>query len=153
MDRKHKVVAALAVIGVTVGGGLAWATWTASGTGNGQARATTAQVVTVTAALGAADLYPGFTGGDVHFTLTNPNPYDVTFTSMTAGAVVSSAPATCPASNVTVTGATGLSLSVGANSTSAALSIANVVSMALAAPNGCQGVSFTIPLTLTGSQS
>jgi len=42
----------------------------------------------VNAATGAADLYPGFTGGDVHFTLSNPNPYPVTFTTMTAGTVV-----------------------------------------------------------------
>jgi hypothetical protein len=152
MNRKKKVAAALAVVGVTVGGGLAWAAWTANGSGSGTARATTAQNITVNAATGAADLYPGFTGGDVFFTLTNPNPYDVTFTSMTAGAITSSAPAACPATNVTVAGATGLSLNVAANSTSGPLSIANVVTMALAAPNGCQGVSFTIALTLTGSQ-
>jgi hypothetical protein len=31
--------------------------------------------------------------------------------------------------------------------------IANVVSMATNAPDGCQGITFTIDVTLTGSQS
>ena len=47
---------------------------------------------------------------------------------------------------------TGVNPSV-ANATSGAQSIANVVSMGSTAPDGCQGVTFTIALTLTGSQS
>ena len=78
MDRKKKVVIGIVTV-VTLGAGAAAALWSASGSGSGTARSVTAQVVTVTAATGAADLYPGFTGGDVHFTLSNPNPYPVTF--------------------------------------------------------------------------
>jgi hypothetical protein len=40
-----------------------------------------------------------------------------------------------------------------ASSTTAQLSIADVVTMILAAPDGCQGASFDIALTLTGTQS
>jgi hypothetical protein len=109
--------------------------------------------LTVTAATGAADLYPGFTGGDVFFTITNPNPYPVTFTSMTAGTVTSSNPAACPSTNVSVANASGLSLAAAASSTSGTQSIANVVTMAAGAPDGCQGATFTINLTLSGSQS
>lgn len=153
MSRKRKVIAIVVGGALLTGGGIAAALWSASGSGSGDARALTAQVATVTAATGAADLYPGFTGGDVYFTVTNPNPYPVTFSSMTAGAVTSSNPGACAASNVAVANAAGLTLAVGANATSATQSIANVVTMSAGAPDGCQGVTFTIALTLTGSQS
>jgi len=144
----------MAIVGVIVtGGGMAAALWSANGSGPGQAKALSAQSLTVTAATGAADLYPGFTGGDVFFTITNPNPYPVTFTSMTAGTVTSSNPAACPSTNVSVANASGLSLAAAASSTSGTQSIANVVTMAAGAPDGCQGATFTINLTLSGSQS
>jgi hypothetical protein len=153
MTRKHKIGIAGILAALLLGGGVAVALWSTTGIGTGSAKADTVQTATVTAATGTADLYPGFNGGDVYFTITNPNPFPVEFTSMTAGTVVSSDPVNCPASNVTVTGATGLSLTVPANTTSATQSIADVVTMVLAAPNGCQGVSFSIPLTLAGSQA
>jgi hypothetical protein len=148
-----RLVAAGVIVLSLVTGGLAFALWNASGSGSGRAQALTAQSVTVNATTGSADLYPGFTLGDLFFTLTNPNPYPVTFTAMTAGAVTSSDPAGCPATNVTVVDASGLTLPVGANATSGTLSIADVVTMAGAAPDACQGDTFTVALTLTGSQT
>lgn len=153
MNRRTKVAGAIAVGGMLLGGGIAGALWSANGGGSGQARALTASTLTVSAATGAADLYPGFTGGDASFTITNTNPYPVTFASMTAGAVTSSDPTGCPSTNVTVANATGLSLAVGANATSATLSIADVVTMVAGAPDACQGVTFDIAMTLTGSQA
>jgi hypothetical protein len=132
---------------------MAYALWSANGSGSGSAKALTAQSVTVTAATATADLYPGYTAGDVFFTLTNPNPYPITFTSMTSGTVTSGDEANCPAANVTVANASGLSLAVAGSASNVARSIADVVTLASAAPNGCQGVTFTIALTLTGSQS
>lgn len=152
MNRKQKTATVVVIAGL-IGGGAAAALWSANGAGSGQARATTAQSVTVTAATATADLYPGFTGGDVSFTLTNPNPYPITFTSMTPGAVVSSNAGACPASNVTVIGATGLSLPVAASSTTGTQSISDVVTMVAGAPDGCQGVTFAINLTLSGAQT
>lgn len=109
--------------------------------------------MTINPADGTADLYPGFTGGDVHFTLTNDNPYSVTFTSMTPGTVtVDGAHPGCPAASVTVAPASGLSL-VSPPGISGPLSIADVVSMPLTAPDGCQGASFDVVLTLAGSQT
>ena len=143
-------VIAVAVLSIT---GVAVSLWTANGSGSGQARAITAQTITVTAATGAADLYPGFSGGDVYFTLTNSNPYPVTFTAMTPGTITSGNATACPAANVTVASATGLSLLVPANSTTSTVSIADVTTMLSTAPNGCQGVAFTVTLTLSGSQS
>ena len=153
MTRKHKIGIAGVLAALLLGGGVAVALWSTTGIGTGSAKADTVQVATVTAATGTADLYPGFTGGDVYFTITNPNPFPVEFTAMTAGAVVSSDPTNCPASNISVSGATGLSITMPANTTSSTQSIADVVTMVLAAPNGCQGVSFTIPLQLAGLQA
>jgi hypothetical protein len=128
---------------------IALAAWTSTGTGSGRAKSLSAQNSTVTARTGAADLYPGFTDGDLHFTVNNPNPYDVTFTSATFGAVTSSDTAACPSSNVTVdASASGLSLTVPAGSIGTDLEINDVVNMLAAAPNGCQDKTFDIVVTL-----
>jgi hypothetical protein len=135
--------------------GVAFAAWTADGSGKGTATAISAKTVTVNADTGTADLYPGSKGG-VYFTLTNDNPYAITFDKLTAASVFSSSDETaCPKANLTIDPAlpvTGLSLAVGANTTSAQESIADLVALSHGAPDGCQGKSFTISLTLTGSQ-
>ncbi len=148
-----KVAAGAIAVIFTLMAGVAFAAWTADGTGSANARARTAAPLTVTAVTGAADLYPGFNDGDLHFTLTNTNPYPVTFTAMTPGAITSSSPSACPTSNLTVDTASGLSLPVSAGATSGTLSIADVVNLASNAPDGCQGVTFTVAVTLTGSQT
>lgn len=152
-NSKRKLVTALAVGGVVTAGGLALALWTANGSGSGRGQSRSAVAVTVTAVSGTADLYPGFVDGDVYFTLTNTNPYPVRFTAMSSGTVTSSDTTACPSTNVTVDAtASGLTLDVAANSTSATLSIADVVNMGASAPDGCQAKTFTITLTLTGTQ-
>jgi len=151
MKRHHKFGAAFLAISLS-GTAVAFALWSANGVGTSSAKALTAQSLTVTAATATADLYPGFTLGDVAFSVNNPNPYPVTVTAMTPGTVISSSPVNCPASNVTVASATGLSIAVPANSSANNQTIANVVTMLSTAPDLCQGVTFTINLTLTGSQ-
>jgi hypothetical protein len=155
MIRKRTILTGTAVVTAAVlAGGVAYALWTSSGAGSGRANSGSAVALTVTATTGAADLYPGFTAGDVSFTVTNPNPYAVTFTSMTTpGTAISSNPTLCPNLNVTAVGKTGLELVVAANSTSETLSIADVVTMISAAPDGCQDKTFDIALTLTGASS
>jgi hypothetical protein len=152
MNRRQKVVSIVVAGAILAGGGVAYSLWSANGTGPGQAEALQAQTLTVAAATGAADLYPGFAGGDVSFTLTNTNPYPVTFDSMTAGAVTSSDEANCSEAYVTVIDAAGLTLSVLGDDTSGTLSIDDVVKMDALAPDACQGATFTIALTLTGMQ-
>ncbi|MCU1450633.1 MAG: hypothetical protein JWP02_2803 [Acidimicrobiales bacterium] len=154
---RKKLIGSAVLTGALVVSGVAFAAWTASGGGAGRAAAVTAVDLTVNATTGSADLYPGNTQGDVYFTITNTNPYQVTFTSMALGSAITNtvgADATaCPPTNVTATGATGLSLTVAGNTTSGTLSIANVISMASAAPTGCQGKTFEVPLTLSGASS
>src|SRR5688500_4902218 len=69
--------------------GVAFASWVATGSGRGSAKAATATVSAVTTdpSGAVADLYPGFTGGDLYFKITNPNPYAVSFNKFTLGAI------------------------------------------------------------------
>jgi hypothetical protein len=154
---RKTLAASVVVTAVLVISALAYAAWTSSGVGHGRAGAATPVVLTVNAATGTADLYPGTTSGKASFTITNTNPYPVTFTTMTLGsAITNTVPAdatACPPTNVSAIGATGLSLSVTANATSPMLSIPNVISMASTAPDGCQGKTFEIPFTLTGASA
>lgn len=148
--RRLAVTAALAAGALSAG--VAVAAWTATGTGNSQAASLTAQQLTVTARSGAADLYPGFADGDVYFTVNNTNPYPVTFTTASFGAVTSSDTAACASTNVTLDATASVSLLVPANG-SADHRIADVVTMIAAAPDGCQSKTFSIATTLGGAQS
>jgi hypothetical protein len=151
--RRLPLLAGSAFVGVAMTAAVAVALWSASGFGEGAAATLADATITVTASTGTADLYPGFTQGDVHFTSANDNPYDVTLTAMTPGTVTSSDEDDCPADNVSVASASGLTLDVPAGASAQAGTIPDVVSMAAGAPNGCQGVSFSVALTLTGTQS
>lgn len=88
------------------------------------------------------DLMPGVQGS-LLLTAHNPNSVPISVTSLQVA--TSSAPAACPASNLTTTDFTG-TLDVPANST-ATQSVP--ISLAAVAPDGCQNVSFS--LTYTGA--
>ena len=139
----------LVVIAAT---GIGYANWTQTATGSGTATAKSAVASTVTGVAATADLYPGSTGGVVSFSVNNPNPYPVTFTSMTPGAITVDAAhsAGCASTNITVASAT-LTLNVAAGgSGTAAPAVASMISTAA---NGCQGATFTVALTLAGASS
>ena len=152
----HRKVAAAAGI-VTIGAAsiVAYAAWSANGTGSGQAKALTAQTITASTATATADLYPGSTGGTLYFTLSNPNPYAVTMTGVTYGTVTSGDTTHCASSNVTVDSGAPATVSfvLLANASNVSESIAGVTDMSHNAPDGCQGVAFTVGLTLTGSEN
>ena len=159
---KTRFVSARRVLTVALGMGaalvmgVAFALWTQTGTGSGSAKAIQASPSTVTvdtaAATTGADLYPGFTGGDLYLQVNNPNPYPVRFTDVDAKTVTSSNEAACPASNITLADKSGLTIDLPANSGAVSKSVADVVTLAGSAPDGCQGVSFTVAVALTGTQ-
>ena len=155
MSKRFLAKAALgtAVITASGGVGLAFALWSATGSGEAQSKALTASALTASAATATADLYPGFTGGDVYFTVANPNPYAVTISGVSFGAITSSDGANCAASNVSATNKTGLTISVPANATAEAVTVQDAITMASTAGDGCQGVSFTAAVTISGTQS
>lgn len=148
LPRRPVVLGSTAALVLTAGG-VGYAAWSATATGSSEARSTTAQTLTVTGSLGAADLYPGGSG-TAHFSVRNPNPYPVRLTTASFGTVASDEPSACPDANVTAANKTGLTLDIAADA-AATLSIPAAVTMATTAPDGCQGRTFTVTTTLTGT--
>jgi hypothetical protein len=158
LKRTGTVVAATAVAGVLVTGA-AYAYWTATGTGNATVGSLSAQPLAVAAvSTVVSDLYPGKTD-DVSFVVSNPNPYPVGLNGATVtGTPTSSSEAACPgATNLTIaTGPFTLSGTVpaatGSSPGSLTVSIPALVTMKTSADNGCQGRTFSIPISVTGMQ-
>lgn len=154
MSRTKKIgIGAVAAV-VLLFGGVAYALWSANGSGSGSARAITAQDITLTvpAVAGTADLYPGGPAGDLYFDADNDNPYDVLFDTYAIGTITSDDEVNCPAAtNVTAvaSGVTSVPVPTGGVDS---LVITDVISLDEDAPDGCQGVSFDVELTLTGDQ-
>jgi hypothetical protein len=157
-SRKFLIAGAAAVAATLLGGGVALATWSATGSGTGSALAYTAQAVTVnTVALtsSSASLYPGGPAGNVYFTVTNPNPYAVKITNIAWGTPVSANPSACPSSVISVDpGAptSGLSLTIPALGTSPSQQVNGVLDLSSSATDACQGNLFNVPVTVTGQQ-
>ena len=150
-----KLSLASVLIGAMLAASVAFAAWTATGSGDGYAKATTAQPLATldVSASTPATLYPGATG-NVKIKIDNPNPYPVRVTSVAGnGAITSDKGAACDASTgVTYTDQSSLTLDVGA-STSATFTLAGSVSMSNASDDSCQDAVFTIPVTLSGASN
>jgi hypothetical protein len=148
---KRAIVTSL-FLGIVLASTVALASWLATGTGKGYAKAGTAQALTTSVtAVSSGLLYPGGTG-DAYVTINNPNPYPVTVTGVTGNGtiVTSSNNATCNAgTGVTFTDQSGLSISVaaGGNTTT---HFTGAVAMSNASVDACQGETFEIPVALTG---
>jgi hypothetical protein len=124
---------------------------TGSGTGNGATG--TLQPVIVVAFVGgdteSSSLYPGGPAADVIVRLNNPNASAVKLISVTGNGtiVADGGHASCTTTGVTFPDQTGLSISLPAGST--LLHFASAASMSTASSNGCQGATFSIPVTVT----
>jgi hypothetical protein len=154
--RTRLIAAALTLVGLCAAG-LVYAAWTTSGGGSGYAKADTAQALSTVdvSASTAATLYPG-ADGDVEIRITNPNPYPVEVTSVTANGAIAADPghSTCGSdaghpTGVTFTDQTGQAIDVGANA-SASTTLADAAHMSNASDDSCQGATFTIPVALSG---
>ncbi len=151
----RRITAGSILFGIILVSSVAYAAWTASGGGQGYAKAGTATVLTTldVSATTTATLYPNGTG-NVFLRIVNPNPYPVTVTTVTGSGAVTSAPAACNLSTgVTFVNQTGLSLLVPANSAGTSFTLTNAAAMSNASDNSCQGSVFTIPVTLSGASS
>ena len=152
------MIIAASVAAVGIGGGVALAVWTVGGSGSGSAAATVANNLTVTALTpsgAAASLYPGGPAASVYFQVANPNPFAVTITGLTWGTPTSNNTASCPSSTVSIdaNAPTTASISIPANATAGvAYQIPGVLDMAHTAPDGCEGVSFNVPVTISATQ-
>jgi hypothetical protein len=156
--KKRFIAVAAFVAAIGAGSGIAVAVWTLGGSGSGSGAATVSNSLTLTALTpsgAAASLYPGGPAGSVYFQVANPNPFAVTITGLTWGTPTSNNTTTCPNSNISIdaNAPTVVSISIPANATAgAAYQIPGVLDLAHAAPNGCEGVSFNVPITATATQ-
>jgi hypothetical protein len=159
-SRKRRTITAgmtVLVLGVV---GLVYAQWTTNGSGSGYAKAGSAQdltTVNVSANVTtdpARQLYPG-TNGDVLIQIHNPNPYSVTVTQVSTGTgsvTATGGIGTCATTAVSLNSPQAVSISVPANSDSVETTLSNAAHMGNS-DNGCQGATFTIPVSLTGASN
>ncbi len=149
--RKRRLLGGGIALMVLVVTGLAYAAWTANGTGSGYAKAGSAQALTTSDVSGTttSSLYPG-TNGNVKIQINNPNPYPVSVTSVTGNGAITDDTVGCVTTGVTFTDQTGLDLDVPASSNQT-FTLNNAASMSNASDNGCQGAVFTIPVSLSGA--
>lgn len=153
------IATAATVAAVGLGTGIAVAAWSASGTGTGTGAALTAQSLSVTAVSGIGasgeSLYPGGPAGWVYMNIRNPNPYAITVTGLQWGTPTSANTTSCPNSDISLDPSaptSGFNISIGAGATLSAVQVNGVLDLSHAAPDGCQGVDFNIPVTVTGVQ-
>ena len=95
---KRRTTFLAAMISVLLVAGVAFAAWTSSGSGSGQAKSTTSVNSTISNGTAAADLFPGATKS-VTVSINNPNDYPVTVKTISAGS--SAAVNGCAAGTVT----------------------------------------------------
>ncbi|HLB39087.1 MAG TPA: hypothetical protein VJM84_01405 [Actinomycetota bacterium] len=149
-------------LGILLASTVAFAWWTASGTGDGAAEALTAQDIDVAATGTVAELYPGKTNASLYVSFHNPNAYPVSLTGITENSVtVDAGHPACPNTVVSLDGAyPQLPIALAADDAAPggadefAGPLTNAVSMAGAAtPDACQGATFTINLTVSGTSA
>ena len=160
MPKRAGIVAMTGVL--MLGSGVAMASWTHSGSGTAKAQATTATSITVTPGSPVGLLYPKPTTGyptsavgSIYATVANPNDYPVQVTSVTVGTITITplAGKTCAAGSViaSVPGPMPLAtpMTLAANSAPTALTVPGAIEMIAAAEDGCQGATFSVPVTVT----
>jgi hypothetical protein len=151
LRRKGLVVVGLVV--AVVGGSVAYAAWLSGGSGSVTAKAGTAVSLTTSDASASTTttLYPGVTG-DARITINNPNAFAVRVTNISAGVgsvTATGGTGTCTTTGVSLVAQSGLALDVAANS-SASFTVTGAVAMSNSSDDGCQGATFTVPVSLTG---
>jgi hypothetical protein len=152
LSRRRRLVSALAVVGVLAVGGVAWAYFTSSGSGSAHASTGSMSTVTLNAAAGtpSTPLYPGGTG-DVSLEVNNPNAYAVTLVSVAGHGTITpdAGHSGCTTTGVTFTNQTGLSTTIPASASNYQIHLPGTVSMGSSSSSGCQGATFSIPVTIT----
>ena len=147
------VLIAFAALAAALGAaGIAVAAWLSSGSGRPGVSAGNALAPTTSTVAGSAVtsglLVPGATGTAV-VTVTNPNPYRVRVLALAPGGAVtaSGGVGTCATTGITFTAQQpGVTLAAGAGTT---LTLPGAVAMSTASETGCQGATFTVPITVT----
>lgn len=148
------VLGAIVVAALGLGAGSAYALWTTSGSGSGSGTTGSLAAVTVAATVGGdapgSDLLPGGPAADVILRVSNPNAYAVSLVSVSGNGTISAdgAHPGCTVTGVTFADQPGLSVTIGASGTTL-VHLAGAAGMSAASSNGCQGATFSIPVSIT----
>jgi hypothetical protein len=139
---------------VALAAGVAYASWSVSGTGNAKAVAGHVQALTVTTPAAVdTQLYPNGSA-DVTLTVHNPNSFKVKFNIGAGAGSITSGNATCDASNGVTFNAPGSAVDYTVNGGGDLLiHIANGASMDNNSVDACQDATFAIPVALTGASA
>jgi hypothetical protein len=153
--RSLLLITSAACVAVGLSSGTAYAYFTGSGHGTGSATVGGMATVTISSATVSPNtpLLPGGSG-DVTLKVTNPNAFAVTLVSVTGDGSITadSGHPSCTTTGVTFTSQTGLSTSIPADTTQS-IDLPGAASMTAASSPGCQGATFSIPVTITVQQS
>jgi hypothetical protein len=156
---QRRLITATVVLVALGAAGLVYAAWTTNGSGSAYATAGEAQslsTIDVSASVTTLPnaLYPG-TDGDVLIQVHNPNPFPVKVTQVAANGSVtaSGGTGTCTVTGVSLNSPVSTSIEVAASSNSAETTLTDAAHMSSASEDGCQGATFTIPVSLTGASS
>jgi hypothetical protein len=147
------LIGTIATLAMGFGAGGAYAYWTSTGSGSGSGSAGTLQAVTVAAFVGgdtpAATIFPGGSA-DVILRVSNPNAFAVTLISVSGNGTIApdAGHAGCTTTGVTFTNQTGLSSAIGASGTTL-VDLPAAAAMGITSSNGCQGATFSIPVSIT----
>lgn len=144
---RRRTAAVVAGAFALAGTGVAWAAWTAYGTGPGEAQSVDAlDIVVDDLAAATGDLFPGGTG-DVVLRVQNPNPYAVQLTTADYGAITGCA-AVQPVADV-VTLPTPITLP--AESETITVTLTDAVTMSKSAGDECQNVGINVVVEFSGT--
>ncbi len=146
-------------LGILLASTVAFAWWTASGTGSGYTQAETAAALTTVdvSASTSAQLHPGGTS-DVILRISNSNSYAVTVTNINGSGAITSGNATCDnasgpytGNGVSYTDQSGSWLVPATGTLNVTLTgAAAMANSATTSNDSCQGKTFTIPVSLVG---
>ena len=145
------VIGAIVALVLGLGAGAAFAYFTSHGSGKGSASAGSLAPVTVVATTGSPNtpLSPG-NSGDVVLKVHNSNSVAVTLVSVSGNGSITAdgGHSACTTTGVTFANQSGLSINIPANTTTP-VDLAGAASMGVTSSNGCQGATFSIPVSIT----
>jgi predicted flavoprotein YhiN len=154
-SRKRFTLIASTMAAVLVGGGVAVAYWTATGSGNGPGSVGTSTAVTVDQDSTVSGLIPGGPAKALDFTVNNPAAGPQSINGVSVSVAVTSSPGTCDSSDFSITqpSITG-PVAISANgssqflssSTGAAISMVNKPGVD---QNGCKGAVLQLTYTVS----
>jgi len=151
ITKRAAIFAAAGAVAVATAG-TAWAVWSANGTGSASAAAgSSVGVVASTATVAPGQVLVPGGSASVFLKISNPNNFPVKVT-----AIADNPPITadtdhpdCDITGVTFADQAGLNIALAANAEDVPVTLTNAASMDNSSDDGCQGATFTIPVSLT----